>query len=319
MARAGFPAVAIPPSAARDVQIAVQNIRARLEALESSYAPSKTVNAQIASVSAQIGTSSSSSSSSGIADALSNGMTYGRENASWVQVLPQPIASSTNAAYDIVFYDGTSAALISSALTFNPSTGTLQVTGTSGTALYTSGAALGGTIGNTSSVANFNYKSANNDQLQLYGYRATTGTSWTNAQLRLEKIVDVTHQGYIYFGDGGVGSPAGTAGLILGSTGKDALYINTTGNVSIPAPSSGTALTVDGSAQTGALTVTGNENVTGTLTVTGDVLAPNILNFTASASAPGSPNVGDRWVNTSNGVQYTWFNDGSGNQWVQFT
>ena len=140
MARAGFPAVAIPPSAARDVQIAVQNIRARLEALESSYAPSKTVNAQIAAVSAQIGTSSSSSSSSGIAGA-----------------------------------------------------------------------------------------------------------------------------------------------------------------------------------QTGALTVTGNENVTGTLTVTGDVFAPNILNFTASASAPGSPNVGDRWVNTSNGVQYTWFNDGSGNQWVQFT
>ncbi len=208
MARAGFPAVAIPPSAARDVQIAVQNIRARLEALESSYAPSKTVNAQIASVSAQSGTSSSSSSSSGIADALSNGITYGRENASWVQVLPQPIASSTNAAYDIVFYDGTSAALISSALTFNPSTKALSIGGT---------------------------------------------------------------------------------------------------------------LQVTGSAQTGALTVTGNENVTGTLTVTGDVFAPNILNFTASASAPGSPNVGDRWVNTSNGVQYTWFNDGSGNQWVQFT
>jgi len=159
MARAGFPAVAIPPSAARDVQIAVQNIRARLEALESSYAPSKTVNAQIASVSAQIGTSSSSSSSSGIADALSNGMTYGRENASWVQVLPQPIASSTNAAYDIVFYDGTSAALISSALTFNPSTGTLQVTGTSGTTLYTTGVALGGTAGNSTLVANFNYLS----------------------------------------------------------------------------------------------------------------------------------------------------------------
>lgn len=185
MAKAGFPAVAIPASAQRDVQIAVQNIRARLEALESSYAPSKTVNAQIASVSAQIGTSSSSSSSSGIADALSNGITYGRENASWVQVLPQPIASSTNAAYDIVFYDGTSAALISSALTFNPSTKALSIGGT--------------------------------------------------------------------------------------------------------------------------------------LQVTGDVFAPNILNFTASASAPGSPNVGDRWVNTSNGVQYTWFNDGSGNQWVQFT
>ena len=314
MARAGFPAVAIPPSAARDVQIAVQNIRARLEALESSYAPSKTVNAQIASVSAQIGTSSSSSSSSGIADALSNGIPYGRENASWVQVLPQPIASSTNAAYDIVFYDGTSAALISSALTFNPSTkalsigGTLQVTGTSGTTLYTTGVALGGTAGNSTLVANFNYLSANNDQLQVSGYRATTGTSWSNAQLRLEKIVDVTHQGYIYFGDGGTGTAAGIEGLILGSTGKDALYINGTGNVSIPAPTSGTALTV-----------AGNENVTGTLTVTGDVFAPNILNFTASASAPGSPNVGDRWVNTSNGVQYTWFNDGSGNQWVQFT
>ena len=232
MARAGFPAVAIPPSAARDVQIAVQNIRARLEALESSYAPSKTVNAQIASVSAQIGTSSSSSSSSGIADALSNGITYGRENASWVQVLPQPIASSTNAAYDIVFYDGTSAALISSALTFNPSTKALSIGGT----LHVTGSAQTGA-------------------LTVTGNENVTGT------------------------------------------------LTVTGNENV----------------TGTLTVTGNENVTGTLTVTGDVFAPNILNFTASASAPGSPNVGDRWVNTSNGVQYTWFNDGSGNQWVQFT
>jgi len=44
------------------------------------------------------------------------------------------------------------------------------------------------------------------------------------------------------------------------------------------------------------------------------------VNFTAATTAPTSPvpNVGDRWVNTATGVEYTYFNDGSGNQWVQF-
>ncbi len=147
MAKAGFPAVAIPASAQRDVQIAVQNIRARLEALESLGSKTQTVNAQIASLSAQIAALPTTGSSSG------------------------PVS-----------------------LTFEELTD-VKIT----------------------SVAAAQVPAWN-----------TTDLKWENTTLALGK-------------------------------------------------------------------------------------------FTASASAPGSPNVGDRWVNTSNGVQYTWFNDGSGNQWVQFT
>lgn len=40
--------------------------------------------------------------------------------------------------------------------------------------------------------------------------------------------------------------------------------------------------------------------------------------FTASPTAPSSPNVCDRWVQTTTGIEFTWFNDGAGDQWVEF-
>ena len=49
-----------------------------------------------------------------------------------------------------------------------------------------------------------------------------------------------------------------------------------------------------------------------------NVNGPASTAFTAAPTAPGAPSYGDRWVNTSTGIQYTWFNDGGGNQWVQF-
>jgi len=43
------------------------------------------------------------------------------------------------------------------------------------------------------------------------------------------------------------------------------------------------------------------------------------VQFTASSAAPVSPapNAGDRWINTSTGFGYVYFNDGSGAQWIQ--
>jgi hypothetical protein len=40
--------------------------------------------------------------------------------------------------------------------------------------------------------------------------------------------------------------------------------------------------------------------------------------FYAQTSAPGSPNAGDRWVDLTVGLQYTYFNDGVTSAWVQF-
>jgi hypothetical protein len=42
-----------------------------------------------------------------------------------------------------------------------------------------------------------------------------------------------------------------------------------------------------------------------------------VLQFTQSTSAPGSPNVGDIWVDSYTGKQYSYYNDGDSSQWVE--
>lgn len=39
--------------------------------------------------------------------------------------------------------------------------------------------------------------------------------------------------------------------------------------------------------------------------------------YTQSATAPASPSVGDRWLDTDNGIEYTWLTDADGGQWVE--
>ena len=43
----------------------------------------------------------------------------------------------------------------------------------------------------------------------------------------------------------------------------------------------------------------------------------NVANVTVSASAPGSPNIGDQWIDDANGSIYLFYNDGSSSQWVE--
>jgi hypothetical protein len=43
----------------------------------------------------------------------------------------------------------------------------------------------------------------------------------------------------------------------------------------------------------------------------------NIANVTVSASAPGSPNIGDQWIDEDDGKTYLYFNDGTSSQWVE--
>ena len=46
------------------------------------------------------------------------------------------------------------------------------------------------------------------------------------------------------------------------------------------------------------------------------IQGPNAA-LTFSATAPASPLLGDRWVDSNTGVEYTWINDGSHNWWVE--
>lgn len=63
------------------------------------------------------------------------------------------------------------------------------------------------------------------------------------------------------------------------------------------------------------LTTTGSTNVTlptsGTLATT-----DNIPDLTTAASPPSNPIAGDRWLNTTDGVEYTYVDDGNSSQWV---
>jgi hypothetical protein len=64
-----------------------------------------------------------------------------------------------------------------------------------------------------------------------------------------------------------------------------------------------------------ALSITGTKgqynNSTGVFNFT------NIANVTVSANAPGSPNIGDQWIDEDDGTTYLYFDDGTSSQWVE--
>jgi len=68
----------------------------------------------------------------------------------------------------------------------------------------------------------------------------------------------------------------------------------------------------------------GTTNPTSKLTVEGDVLvsgvitATNIPEYYFQSNAPSSPNVGDKWVDDTDGITYIYYNDGNSSQWIEF-
>lgn len=42
------------------------------------------------------------------------------------------------------------------------------------------------------------------------------------------------------------------------------------------------------------------------------------ITFTYAATAPGAPLAGDIWIDSDTGISYTYVNDGSSSQWVEF-
>ena len=64
-----------------------------------------------------------------------------------------------------------------------------------------------------------------------------------------------------------------------------------------------------------ALSITGTKG--GYNSGTGVFDFANIANVTVSASAPGSPNIGDVWIDEDDGKSYLYFNDGTSSQWVE--
>ena len=64
-----------------------------------------------------------------------------------------------------------------------------------------------------------------------------------------------------------------------------------------------------------ALSITGTKG--GYNSGTGVFDFANIANVNVSSSAPGSPNIGDVWIDGDDGKTYLYFNDGTSSQWVE--
>jgi hypothetical protein len=66
--------------------------------------------------------------------------------------------------------------------------------------------------------------------------------------------------------------------------------------------SNGQVLTTNGAGILSWSTVSGSGSATG---------------FTYASSAPGSPSIGDRWIDSDTGKEYVYINDGSSSQWIE--
>lgn len=131
--------------------------------------------------------------------------------------------------------------------------------------------------------------------------------------------------GAVFIGDGSglTGVPAGNA---LGN-----IISFGTSQVAVPGISGPVFVNVAGVSNIAVFSSSG-ANITGNLDITGNTTTGNILSdgfflangqpltgsvqYDAQPVAPTSPNPGDFWFNTSNGILYQYNNDGDTDQWV---
>jgi len=71
---------------------------------------------------------------------------------------------------------------------------------------------------------------------------------------------------------------------------------------------------------TGAITLSAGSNIT--ITKSGNIFtfastASGGGGFTYAASAPGTPSVGDRWIDSDTGKEFVYINDGNSSQWME--
>ena len=65
--------------------------------------------------------------------------------------------------------------------------------------------------------------------------------------------------------------------------------------------------------------ITGNWSFTGDVNIDNLTVAnSNVTKTTISADPPDNPTNGDRWIDTDNGTEFVWFEDGDSGQWVEF-
>jgi hypothetical protein len=116
-------------------------------------------------------------------------------------------------------------------------------------------AALGASIGNTLTIADFIHSNTNISYVRIRAQRNTTTQDWTGASTKILHITDVTEQGYIEFNPN-----AAQAGMAFGQSTTEFARFLSDGKFGI------------GITPTEKLHVSGNSIITGNLTVSGGTI-----------------------------------------------
>lgn len=117
-----------------------------------------------------------------------------------------------------------------------------------------------------------------------------------------------------------VGDGTGLTGIAAGNALGNIISFGTS-NVAIPVLSGNVRVTVGGVANVAVFSTAG-ANITGNLAAdgyyysNGQSLGSGTVTYNAVPVAPTSPNTGDFWFNTTNGILYQYNNDGDTQQWV---
>jgi len=94
--------------------------------------------------------------------------------------------------------------------------------------LHVDTGSLGGTIGNTLDHIRTRCTSTNTHNFRIFEERHTTGSDWTTTSLVMQRVIDITNQGFIKFGVAGA-----NGGLTLGAANTEIIRLSDAGNVGI--------------------------------------------------------------------------------------
>ena len=175
---------------------------------------------------------------------------------------------------------------------------------------------LSSVLGSTSNLASLFGSVNNTAYLNIYNYRYSTGSDWTQASTRIQNVIDIDNKAYIEFNPPGNSSDPGGIGIYTASTtglvdNSGGITIKRNGNVAIGKTTanatldiSGTAL-VSGNVAIGKTTATTALDVSGTAFITSNVaIGTSTATESNAALAIKNKNLFTSQVGTSYTVEF---------------
>jgi len=120
---------------------------------------------------------------------------------------------------------------------------------------------LGTSVGATATTTIQQWNTGNSVYLDTFSYRHTAGSNWAGMNVRIQKTVDVTKQGFIDFG---INGRASDSGLGFGSGTNTYMVVGSNGNVGLGTTSPTYKLSVEGTSSLGNQAIAGYFTATST-------------------------------------------------------